>query len=253
MKLQDFIKKALIILFWIGIWAIAAVYINKPLLLPTPYQVAQRILILVLEKDFWYITMLSLVRITCGIIFAVLLGTFIAVLIHKSKFLYVLFSPILTIIKTTPVASFIILVLIWLGRDIVPAVISAMIVLPVICNNITTGLNNMDRNILEMAAVYRIPIPIQFKRIVLPSVMPYFLSALQTSIGVGWKAGIAAEVLTVPAHSIGKMIFESKIYMETIDLFAWTVVVILISLLIEKIIIGSLKQIGKNHLWGDVI
>ena len=77
--------------------------------------------------------------------------------------------------------------------------------------------------------------------------MPYFLSAIQTSIGIGWKAGIAAEVLTVPVLSIGKMIAESKLYAEFIDLFAWTVVVIVISLIIETVIIASLKKIGLKY------
>ena len=155
-----------------------------------------------------------------------------------------LLSPVLTIIKVTPVASFIILVLIWIGRNVVPAVIAALMVLPVVCNNVSAGLRNIDPDLLEMANVYQIPKATQLKRITIPSVMPYFLSAIRTSIGIGWKAGIAAEVLTVPTLSIGKMIFESKMYMETIDLFAWTIVVIIISLVIESLVIMSIKRFG---------
>lgn len=247
MKKRSIIRKTIIILFWIGIWAIAAKVINQPLLLPTPVSVVARIFMLAAQSHFWKITVLSLSRIMLGILAALLLGILVAIAITYSHILNDLFSPILTVIKVTPVASFIILVLIWIGRDIVPAVIAALMVLPVVCNNVSAGLRNIDKDILEMASVYQIPGMTQLKRIIIPSVMPYFLSAIQTSIGIGWKAGIAAEVLTVPALSIGKMIFESKMYLETIDLFAWTAVVILISLAIESFIVSSLKLLGQKY------
>lgn len=234
-------------LFWIGIWAIAAELIGNQLLLPSPVSVAVRIFELMSQTRFWTITALSLFRIMAGILSAIALGILLALLITYNQFIRELLSPILTIVKVTPVASFIILILIWIGRDLVPAVISALMVLPVICNNVSAGLKNIDSDILEMANVYQIPKLTQFKRITIPSVMPYFLSAIQTSIGIGWKAGIAAEVLTVPTRSIGKMIYESKLYMETIDLFAWTIVVVLISLMIESLIVASLKKIGRIY------
>ena len=247
MKFSTFIRKLLVILFWIGLWGAVAYQIGKPLLLPSPIAVFTRILDLFSVQKFWLITALSLTRITIGILVAILIGILLAVLTANSVFFSDLLSPIQTITKVTPVASFIILVLIWLDRDIVPAVIAAVMVLPVVWNNVATGLKNIDRNLLEMAQVYKLNRRTRMKRIVIPSVMPFFLSATQTSIGIGWKAGIAAEVLTVPALSIGKMISDSKTYMETIDLFAWTVVVIMISLLIEKILVASLKNVGSNY------
>lgn len=225
----------------------AAHLVGQPLLLPTPVSVAARIIELASDVLFWNITFLSLLRIMIGILAAIFLGILIAMAITYSSLAYELLSPILTIIKVTPVASFIILVLIWIGRDIVPAVIAALMVLPVVCNNVSTGLRTMDQDILEMARSYQISTYTKLKRIIIPSVMPYFLSAVETSIGIGWKAGIAAEVLTVPTHSIGKMIFESKMYLETTDLFAWTFIVILVSLIIETLFIRSLKRIGRKY------
>ena len=247
MKNISIIRKILVILFWIGIWAIAAYWLGQPLLLPSPISVAVRIFALASDIQFWHITALSLFRITTGILAAVALGIFLAVIITYNKLLHELISPILTVIKVTPVASFIILMLIWIGRNTVPAVIAAMMVLPVVCSNVSAGLRNIDQEIWEMAEMYQIPPLTRFKRIIIPSVMPYFLSAIQSSIGIGWKAGIAAEVLTVPTLSIGKMIFESKMYLETIDLFAWTIVVITISLIIESLIIASLKKLGRKY------
>ena len=242
MKQFGIIRKILVILFWVGIWAAAAAWVNKPLLLPKPIQVFARIFQLAITASFWKITATTLLRIMMGILVSIALGVFTAVLTHRYTIVHELLSPFLTIVKVTPVASFILLALIWIGRDTVPSVISALMVFPVVWTNVRTGLKNIDSELLEMADIYRIPRVLRFKRIIVPSVMPYFMSAVQTGIGIGWKAGIAAEVLTVPIHSMGKMIYESKLYMETLDLFAWTIVVIVISLILEKILTAAISR-----------
>jgi NitT/TauT family transport system permease protein len=64
---------------------------------------------------------------------------------------------------------------------------------------------------------------------------------------MAWKAGIAAEVLLQPLVSIGKMIFEAKYTLETVDLFAWTVIVVVLSVLIEKAMVALFKAVLKKH------
>lgn len=248
MKQTAAIRKIIVTFFWIGLWGAMAYQIDKPLLLPSPISVFMRIIELLTISEFWIITALSLMRITVGILSAIILGVVLAFITANSGFFRDLFSPFQTIAKVTPVASFILLFLVWLERDLVPAVISALMVLPVVWNNVEAGLHNVDRKLLEMAQVYKLGRRITMKRIIIPGIMPYFLSAIRTSIGIGWKAGIAAEVLTVPTLSIGKMIADSKMYMETIDLFAWTVVVIIISLMIEKLLIASINKCSTKIL-----
>lgn len=247
MKNKSVFRKIFVILFWIGLWGAAAYCIDKPLLLPSPIHVLVRTIEMLTIADFWVITALSLARITAGIAFGIIIGVLMGFMTAKSGFIHDLLAPLQTITKVTPVASFILLVLIWINREFVPAIISALMVLPVVWNNVEAGLKNLDRNLIEMARVYKLHRRTMMKRIMIPSIMPYFLSAIRTSIGIGWKAGIAAEVLTVPTRSIGKMIADSKMYMETVDLFAWTIVVICISLVIEKLLVASVKQYGIKH------
>ena len=100
------------------------------------------------------------------------------------------------------------------------------------------------------AAVFRFPPLRRLRRVWIPSVMPHFLSACRTSLGLAWKSGIAAEVLTVPALSIGKLLMESKLYWEVLDLFAWTLVVILCSLVIEKVLMTAIGRLGRSFQAG---
>ncbi len=193
---------------------------------------------------FWSSVALSLLRILGGILAALILGVLLAVLTECSSLAKALFSPLMLLVRSTPVASFIILALIWLGRDILPLFISALMVLPVVWANVSAGIAGRDVQLLEMAKVYGLSRGRIFRRITVPSVLPHFRAALSSALGLGWKAGIAAEVLTVPKQAIGRMIYESKLYLETTSLFAWTLAVILVSLAIEHILLRLVRQIG---------
>ena len=174
------------------------------------------------------------------------LGVLLAALTEKSRAARLLLAPLMTVIKSTPVASFIILALIWLGRDILPMVITGLMVLPVVWANVSAGIAGQDPRLLEMAAVYQLSRISVLRNITLPTVLPYFRSALSSALGLGWRAGIAAEVLTVPQLSIGRRIYESKLYLETTELFAWTLTVILLSLLIERVLLRLVRAGGQR-------
>jgi len=123
----------------------------------------------------------------------------------------------------------------WTDRDQVPVIIAALMVLPVVWGNVVRGIRECDPKLLELARAYRFSRFKTARLILLPSVRPYFLSALTTSMGLAWKSGVAAEALVWPKLAIGTQIYNTKFYLETADLFAWTLVVILLSLLLEKL------------------
>ena len=232
--------------FWLLVWALAAAAVGQELLLPSPVQAARELIGLARMPDFWLTIGRSVLRVLTGILSAVCLGVGLAFLTHKSAVMNALFSPVMTLVKSTPVASFIILALVWLGRSVVPVFISALMVLPVVWANVSAGLKGIDPQLLELARVYRLPRGRVLRRITWPSVLPHLRAALRSALGLGWKAGIAAEVLTVPPYSIGKRIYEAKLYLETTELFAWTAAVILVSLLIEKLLLRLTDSFGRK-------
>lgn len=239
-------KSLFAVLFWMGVWYLAAAWMGNTLLLPTPFQVLSCLGRLMGTAAFWQITMTSIGRILLGMVIAVILGASMAVLTSVSAMADAIISPLMTTIQATPVASFAILVLIWVDRDFVPVVIVVMMVAPVIWGNVCTGIRETGAELLEMARVYRLRRRLVLKRIYFPSVKPYFRAACISGLGLGWKAGVAAEVLTVPKASIGRMISESKLYLLTEELFAWTLSVVVLSLVLQKIMLMLLKGRG-NH------
>lgn len=244
------LKNLIVLAFWLGLWWLLALLVDKQLLLPDPPTVLKRLTQLLGSAQFWAITATSLGRILAGALAALVLGFLLALLTSRFRLLHSLFSPLITVIKSTPVASFIILILIWVGRDVLPSVIVLLMALPVVWANVGEGIRCTDPLLLDMARAFRFSPWKRLRRIYIPSVLPYFLSACRSCLGLAWKAGVAAEILTVPTVSIGKMIFESKLYLETVDLFAWTLVVIVCSLVIEKVIMAAIGRLGRSRSAG---
>ncbi len=236
--------------FWLCVWQLLALWVGNVLLLPSPAAVLIRLGQLALTAGFWKTTALSLLRVLLGSVLAVALGTLLAVICCRWRLVDTLFSPLVTVIKSTPVASFIVLLILWLGRDVLPVVIVVLMALPVIWGNVCAGIRNTDPLLLRTAKVFGFSRRRTLRRVYVPSVMPHFLSACRTALGLGWKAGIAAEVLTVPAVSIGKLLIEAKQYWEVTDLFAWTLVVILCSLIIEKVLMAAIGRLGRAWVPG---
>ena len=247
-RLEGQLRRLAVLVFWIIVWALAAAAVGQELLLPGPLQVAHRLAALAGTVDFWLTLGRSILRVLTGIVSAVFLGIGVGLLTHKSILARELLSPVMTLLKSTPVASFIILALVWLGRGIIPVFIAGLMVLPVVWANTTAGLDGIDPHFLEMAKVFSLPRRRVLRRIVWPSVLPHLRSALRSALGLGWKAGIAAEVLTVPPYSIGKSIYEAKLYLETTELFAWTTAVVLLSFLIERVLLRLVDGIGRKEL-----
>lgn len=248
--MRSILKTCGVAAFWLCVWQFLALWVGNGLLLPSPAAVLARLGQLALTAGFWQATALSLLRVLCGTALAVVLGTLLAVICCRWRLADVLFAPLLTVIKSTPVASFIVLLLLWLGRDVLPVVIVLLMALPVIWGNVCAGIRTTDPLLLRTAKVFGFSSGRTLRRVYVPSVMPHFLSACRTALGLGWKAGIAAEVLTVPALSIGKLLMESKLYWEVTDLFAWTLTVILCSLIIEKVLMAAIGRLGKTCIPG---
>ena len=208
---------------------------GKSLLIPAPPEVVRRLAELIVTAAFWRYTGLSLLRITLGLVIGIAAGILIAVLTSRSELLRALLSPAVRVVRATPVASFIILVLLWVANGRVPAVISALVVLPIVWESTTAGLAGVDKSLLEFARAFRLTRLDTLRHVVLPALLPHLSAAVCTAIGLAWKSGIAAEVLCLPRAGIGTQVYFSKLYLDTPALFAWTLVVVALSMTVERI------------------
>lgn len=236
------LKAVFVTAFWLLIWQALSIAAAKPLILPSPVQTFISLLSLVKTVPFWESVLLSLIRICGGFLLGVAGGVICAVLSHKSKIFSTLTSPVIKIVRSAPVASFIVLAFVWMSLDTIPFFISFLMVLPIMWINTMQGINQIDKKLLEMATVFNINKRKQFFNIKLPSVLPHFVSAAVTSLGFAWKSGVAAEVICRPQSSVGSLLFNAKNALETEKVFALTAVIIIISAILEAFIKSVVKR-----------
>lgn len=235
--------------FWLLAWqggsmALAAAYPHGGLLLASPVQAAARLWELLPSAAFWRAVGNSSLRIFGGFLLSCALAVLLAALVAGSRRLRELLAPLVAVVKAVPVVSFIILALVWLDAGSLSLFISALMVFPPVYLNVLEGLCRTDGKLLELARVYRIPLRRRIWGIYLPQALPYFRSAASLALGLCWKAGAAAEVIGLPAGTVGERLYAAKVYLETPDLFAWTAVILLLSAVFERLFLGAVDALA---------
>ncbi len=237
--------------FWIAVWWGVAAAVHQELLIPTPWRVLQTLGELAVSLSFWKAVAMSMLRVLAGFLAALAAGTVLAVLTTRFRMVRVLFSPLLHIVRAAPVASFIILTLVWIATDAVPIFISFLMVLPIVWVNVEEGIRRIDPQLSEMTAVYRFGRWKTLTKLTVPSVIPFFLTACVNGLGFAWKSGIAAEVICRPALSIGRELQGAKLTLETPEVFAWTAVVVLLSILLERLLLWATARLTRRKEEAD--
>lgn len=234
-KFVRMLRAVAVAAFWLAIWSCVCYFANRTLLLPLPYpwDAAKALWRLLGESAFWAVVGTSLLRIVSGFLWALLVGVAVAMLTTRFSVLHALFSPVLSVVRAAPVASFIFVAFLWIKAEEMPAFIAFLMVVPLVWGNVRQGILNTDKGLLEMARVFRLSRWDRLRYIRLPAVRPYLQAAVSTGFGFAWKAGVAAEILCWPKDSIGYHIAAAKNLVETADVFAWTAVVVALSVVLE--------------------
>ena len=240
------VTRIMIIIFWIAIWEIASLMINREFYLPSPLSTAIAFLRLSVTTKFWYSIAITFIRVVVGFVISCLVGMILGILCGLNSFLYELLNPLVIAIKSTPVMSVIIIALIWFQSGQVPIFVCFLMCFPIIWTNVVQGIRQVNKDLLQMAQVYKVNKNLVIRHIFIPSVMPYLVAGITTALGLGWKVTVAAEVLSNPRFSIGGNLYSAKVYLESSELFAWTSVVIIMSFAFEYLFKRMIEKIGEQ-------
>jgi len=213
-----------------------SIFINNAILFAGPYETVRTLIMLSATGEFWLSLGNTSLRIISGFVIGSIAGLVLAYIAYRFRLFGEFISPFMSVIKSIPVASFVILLLIWFGAPYLSMIISALVVLPIIYLNTFEGLCSTDIKLLEMAKVFRMQNGSVIRNIYIPHLKPFLTGAFKLACGMSWKSGIAGEVIARPLHSMGDGIYLSKIYIDTGELFAWTLMAVLLAFLFEKLI-----------------
>ena len=237
------------VVFWLLVWqgasmALAALYPQGHLLLASPLAALVRLGQLAVTAAFWRSIARSALHIFGGFLLSCAAAVVLGALSARSRAVRELLAPLVAVVKAVPVVSFIILALVWLDAGSLPLFISALMVFPPVYLNVLAGIDSADPKLLEMARVFHVPFPRTLGGIWLPQVLPYFRAAVSLALGLCWKAGVAAEVIGLPAGTIGERLYTAKVYFQTPDLFAWTAVILAVSVLLERLFLAGVDRLA---------
>ncbi|WP_295587959.1 ABC transporter permease [uncultured Oscillibacter sp.] len=237
------------VLFWLLCWqgaaaAMAAAYPAGHLLLASPISALRRLGELAVTGEFWSAVCTSAVHIFGGFAVSCLLAVVLAALSARFSPVRELVAPLAAAVKAVPVVSFIILALVWVDGGSLSLLISGLMAFPTVYGSVLTGIVQTDRQLLEMAQVFRVPWRRQLWGIWLPSVLPYFRSAVSLAMGLCWKSGVAAEVIGLRDGTVGERLYSAKVYFQTADLFAWTAVIVVLSAVMERLFLRGVDALA---------
>lgn len=248
---RAFVRKGAILVFWFVVWEILDRIADNRLILAGPIRTFQAMCEQIIEPNFWLIVGASFGRITLGFLLSFCVGFLLALMAHRHRLFREFVDPIISLLRTLPVASFIILLLIWVGNQALTVFLAFFIVLPLIYTNMISGFESVDPQMLEMARVFGLSRWRTFLYVYRPAFMPFLMSSTKISLGMTWKSGIMAEVLATPVPSIGREMNTARTFLNTPDLLAWTVVVMICSYLFEQAFMWLLRR--ANQPLGEML
>lgn len=244
-KKTDVILYALGIIFWVLVWYVLASIANRKLMLkiPLPLETVKILAKDIGRKTFWQSVGSSLLHIVTGYVCAAVIGVAFGMMSGHSRVFKALSMPLRHLIRSVPVAAFIIIAWLWIPSGILPSFISGLMVLPIIWSHTDAALASIDGKLVEMAKVFGMSRKDIIFKVKLPLMAPGLREGGITALGIAWKSGIAAEVICNPSGTLGALLQGAKTSIEYGQVFAVTLMIVLLSLLLENI----LKIVWKEH------
>lgn len=245
------IKRISAAVVWIVIWQAASIMTGLDILLASPVSVLSSLVNLLGMSSTYRILVSSMINITFGFICAVVLGSVCAVVAHRCMIFKEMLAPPVLLMKSLPMASFIILLIIWFGSGRVSIFTSFIVTFPIVYSAVLSGIDRRDMQLVEMADVNGVGIIRRICWIDIPQILPVARPDFIVAAGMCLKAGVSAEVIGLARNSIGEQLYYSKLYIDTAGLFAWSIMVVLLSVLLEKAFIALIDLLEKwlKKIW----
>ena len=239
-------RKFFVLFLWLMVWQLVYMIVGKDILVPSPFKTMIGLIELLRQPNFYSDVGVTFYRVFMGIFLSFGLGLLTAVAAYFMEWIREILEPLIRVLTSTPVMAIIILALLWFTKNNVPIFVCFLMCYPVAYTNILKGLQEVDKGLLEMSLVFKVKRSYILKDLYLPQTRPYIEAALGMIIGLSWKAVIAAEVLAVPMYSMGYNLMSAKSYLETDILFAWVIIIVVLSSLCERAAKSFMKREGAS-------
>ena len=227
------------------LWEFGARIYDSNLILPGPLPVLASLAASVQNPRFLMALYNSFLRVMAGIAIAVPLGVAAGLCAGLDRRLFAFLRPLFTVISATPVISVILIAFLFLGSGRTPVFTAFLMIFPVMAANTIEGINSADPRLKELFAAFRMSRKSFLFYFYIPSLMPFILGGLRSSLSLCWKVVVAAEVIVQPLRSLGAGMQQARAQLETPELFAWTAATVCAAALSQGILSIALKLYGR--------
>lgn len=248
--IKNSISKIIGISLWFVIWQVTSKTVDNIYILPSPLLTLKTLGVLMQTPEFLGQITATLYRVFLGFVGSVCLGAVLGIASGLNRWIRDFIKPFVVVVRSTPVISVIIIIILWVETDAVPIFIAFLMGFPIMWQSAYEGLHQTDHKKLQMARAFDVKKIDILRAIYLPSIRPYIITGIISVLGISWKVTVAAEVMSFPKQAIGSRLFESKLYIDTSEVFAWTIVVVSLSFIIEFLIKSQLKKLYKGDHHG---
>ena len=239
-KNENHVKRAgrwvAICLFWLAFWQTGAMLIGNSLLLPSPAETLAALVTLFGERSFYLNVFWTMLRCALALLLSLAAGGICAWVAYRRDWIRQLLALPVSFFKAVPVMAIIIYVILLIRSDWVALPVCFLMCFPVVYTNLLGGLDAVSAELLEVAEIYELNGRQRLRLVYLPSLLMPLQTSLKLIAGLSWKAVVAAEVLAIPAYSLGYQMLQAKYYLETPRLFAYIAVIASLSIWFEKLI-----------------
>lgn len=242
-KRNEKLNTLIVAAIWVAAWQIGSLLVHNELLLPGPVSTLATLGGLALTGVFYINIAWTVARCLIAMIVSFFAGAIFAWLSYRSYWMRKITSLPVGFFKAVPVMAIIIYVILVAKADWVAIIVCFLMCFPIVYTNVLSGLDAMSGEYLELAAVYRLSTGQQIRHIYIPGILPQIKSAISLIAGLSWKAVVAAEILSVPKYSLGYEMMNAKYYLQTPTLFAYILVIVVLSMAFERLIKWKLSGI----------
>lgn len=233
---NKYLKWSLITIIWLLLWQAIAMAVSNTLTLPSTVDTIRALFALIADGKFYIDAAATIGRCVAAILMSLIFGFLLSLAAYRSRAIRDFLALPVALFKAVPVMAVAIYMILLLTAGNVPILVCFVMCFPIVYTNLLTGLDSMDKKLLEMAQVYNIRGGQLIKHVYLPMLYPHFKSAMSLVAGMSWKAIVTAEVLSIPKFSLGYELMNAKYYLNTDVLFAYVAIIIAISVLFEKLV-----------------
>ncbi|WP_233120192.1 ABC transporter permease [Tissierella creatinophila] len=233
-------------IYLIIIWILLSQTINNDVIVPSIKSTFISMIELIKDPGFLNIISSTILRTLLGFLISLFLAIILGILSSISKIVHNLMQPILKFLNSVPTIAIIVLALIWLNNEIVPIFVGFLMVFPVLYETVLQSILNIDKNIIQMAYLYRVNKIEIIKNIYIPNIFYNLSTIFNSALGINLKMVIAGEVLAQPKYSIGSKIQLERMYLNTSGVFAWIIIILFISAMFDYMVKALRYLFGIN-------